>query len=148
MSFVILHHAPLGRNLDPHSTEQVVYLMTYLDFMDGKQASGKYIGGKLQFDEALDPEFEINIFRFQEDHIHNEKLYLLFEVGMSLQDFTATQGPMWDRVMKQVHFHRASGAGDVVNIYEAGNTIVFVMQRSVAMEKVVTAQMRSEFKAV
>lgn len=148
MSFVIVHHAPVGRNLDAHDIDQVVYLMTYLDFMNGLEAAGKYIGGKIKFAEAIDEQFEINLLRFQEDRVHNEKLYLLFELNVGLKEFIAAKGDLWDRVMAQVNFHRNQGAGDLVTLYEAGNTIVFVLTSSAPMEKVVTAQMRSEFKAV
>jgi len=149
MSFTFVHHAPLGRGVDPHSEGDVRYLYSYLDFLDGVDTGGSYIGGGVVFPEVEDPEFEIQIYRILDQNVHNEKLYLIFEINMDLKVMLTDKGPLWDRVMRQVKWHcTQGGGGNCSNIYQAGNAAVFVLETNKGMDSVITQQSRSQFKAV
>lgn len=151
MSFTFVHHAPLGRGVNPNDVEQVRELQTYLDFLDQvvTGGGGGYIGGRIVFPDVADPEFEIQVYRFLDENVHNEKLYLIFEINMDLKTMLTDKGPLWDRVMRQVKWHSTlGGAGECLNIYQAGNAGVFVMQSSKGMDAVVTHQTRSQIAAI
>lgn len=143
MSFIIVHHAFKGRNLNHDDANEVGELLAYLDFIGNEPITGSYFGSSIVFEDALDPEFEISLFRYQDEIIHEERLYLLFEMGISLKELVASPSPLWDRVICQVNFHRHVGAGELLNCYGVDNTIVVVMESSAAMEQVVAAQMGS-----
>lgn len=149
MSFTFVHYAPLGCKINPDDSEQVRQLHKHIDYLDGVVTGGSYVGGGIVFPEVEDPEFEIQIYRFLDENVHNEKLYLIFDIDTDLATVINDAGPLWDRIMRQVKWHSTLGhAGECLKIYQAKNASVFVMQTSRGMNSIVTKYTRSQIKAV
>jgi len=148
MGYVVVHHGLTGQNLDYDSQDVANNILTYLRFMADRPASGTYDAGRLVWEEMLDEQLEVTLFRFSDQHNHNEQLHLLFEVGSSVEELIRTKGDMYERVIRQIRFHLKHGAGELLNLETVGNCIVATCTRSAHLHDVVVRKKRSEMKSV